>query len=347
MIISDNIIIFIGIITGIIGVTYFFYDAKESHRSVPLIKKINLDTSPEKKVRFDDKIKCVYYDNKHPSKKKMRKVKKNNGAKSNTNSPKYQADLAASNFPSASTSYNPIEERHHGYKISQTEAKPYDTSDYDGVEFHKEAFTSIDDSFMKREDVHVPIMGEFAKNPRGHFDHVSESRSDLSAQTRPDVRSAKSFPHFTSEDIIPSNLDLSTMGDSWDSSFGIPLMSKQEQSDYVARMINNHKKFNGAVTQFFDYVTDQKAVLKTDVSIDPFSPANGANKLRGKTVGEIYDEQVAGPQAVPMKIKSVGPMETIYENENPMNGGDFPGTHLKAFDSHAAMCKQATFGNEF
>ena len=137
------------------------------------------------------------------------------------------------------------------------------------------------------------------------------------------------------------------MGDSWDSSFGLPLMSKQEQTDYVARMINNHKKFNGSISEFFEYVTDQGAILKTDITINPFSQANGAKKLRGKTVGEIYDEQVSGPQAVPKKIKRVGSSETYYENESALNGGEFPGTHLRAFDSHAPSCRPASFGNEF
>jgi hypothetical protein len=150
-----------------------------------------------------------------------------------------------------------------------------------------------------------------------------------------------------SDSIIPSNLDLSTMGDSWDANFGMPLMSKKEQGDYFARMMDNHKKYDKSVGEFFEYVTDQKAVLKTDTTIDPFKPSTKSNTLKNKAVSEIYNEQVAGPQAVPKKIKRVTDNETYYDDETAMNGGKITGSNLFGMDEYSHQFETATFGNGF
>lgn len=147
--------------------------------------------------------------------------------------------------------------------------------------------------------------------------------------------------------IIPSNLETNDSGDTWDSSFGLPLMSQRERSDYFVKMMDNHKKFDTSMGEFYDYLTDQSTVIKTDVTIDPFKPSVRSGNLKGKAVSDIYDEQVAGPQAKPKKIKFKNEMGTIYADESEMNGGKISGTNLFGFNGYIEQCKPASFGNEF
>ena len=150
-----------------------------------------------------------------------------------------------------------------------------------------------------------------------------------------------------SDSIIPSNLDLATMGDTWDASFGLPLMSQKEQGDYFARMMDNYKKYDKAVGEFYEYQTDQKAILKTDTTIDPFKPSTRSACLNGKAVADIYDEQVAGPQAIPKEIRKVTASETFYADESAMNGGRIRGSDLFGINGHGDNFESAAFGNGF
>jgi hypothetical protein len=147
--------------------------------------------------------------------------------------------------------------------------------------------------------------------------------------------------------IIPSNLETNDSGDTWDSSFGLPLMSQRERADYFVKMMDNHKKFDTSMGEFYDYLTDQSTVIKTDTTIDPFKPSIRSGNLKGKAVSDIYDEQVAGPQAKPKKIKFKNEMGTTYMDESEMNGGKISGTNLFGFNGYIEQCKPASFGNEF
>lgn len=145
--------------------------------------------------------------------------------------------------------------------------------------------------------------------------------------------------------IQPANLEIEN--DKWDSSFGIPLMSQQEQSDYFVKMMDNHKKFDNSIGEFYEYVTDQSTILKTDITIDPFKMPTRSNGLKGKAIADIYDEEVKGPEAKPKKIKYQNGDITIYDNESSNNGGKIPGTNLFGFTSYKEQPQSAMFGNGF
>lgn len=147
--------------------------------------------------------------------------------------------------------------------------------------------------------------------------------------------------------ITPSNLEVNIDDTTWDSSFGLPLMSQMEKSDYFAKMMDNHKKYDKSMGEFYEYLTDQSTVIKTDTTIDPFKPSVRSSNLKGKAISDIYDEQVAGPQAKPKKIKFKNEMGTTYVDESDMNGGKISGTNLFGFTGYADNNKSAMFGNEF
>ncbi len=112
-------------------------------------------------------------------------------------------------------------------------------------------------------------------------------------------------------------------------------------------MQNNHKDFQRSLGQFTQYQMDNRTLLKTDTTIDPFKPEKQSKSLKGRTVKEIYDQQVAGPKAKPKKIKSRTGTSIIYEDEAEMNGGTIKGTNLCGFDGINDGFKTAAFGNEF
>lgn len=161
----------------------------------------------------------------------------------------------------------------------------------------------------------------------------------------------KSFVEIDLENnVVPSGISdpYHNPEDTWDASFGLPLMSKDEKNKYFSKMQKNHKEYGKSMSEFTKYQTDNSTLIKTDITIDPFKPEHKSATLKGKTIKEIYDEQVAGPKAVPKKIKKKTPSKTIYENESEMNGGEISGTDgLHGFDGVTGSHKSASFGNEF
>ncbi|XWV26076.1 hypothetical protein QJ857_gp1004 [Tupanvirus soda lake] len=147
--------------------------------------------------------------------------------------------------------------------------------------------------------------------------------------------------------ICPSNLDQSDPEAMWDASFGLPLMTKEDKKKFISKMQKNHKDFQKSLGQFTQYQMDDSTIIKNDTTIDPFKPDHRSKSLKGRTVKEIYDEQVAGPKAKPKRIKTQTATTTIYEDETEINGGKIKGTNLHAFDGINDGFKTAAFGNEF
>lgn len=152
---------------------------------------------------------------------------------------------------------------------------------------------------------------------------------------------------YLSDKILPGNFEEDNPNDSWDSSFGMPLMTDAAKQKFASKMHQNHKLYQKSLGQFNKYQLDNSTLIKTDVTIDPFKPEKNSKNLKGKTIGQIYDEQVAGPKAIPKKIKTRTPTSIIYENESEMNGGLLKGTNLCGFDGISGSYKTAAFGNEF
>jgi hypothetical protein len=147
--------------------------------------------------------------------------------------------------------------------------------------------------------------------------------------------------------IFPSNLDQTDPEAMWDANFGLPLMSKNDKKKFVEKMQKNHKEYEKSLGQFTQYQMDNSTLIKTDVIIDPFKLEHRSDCLKGQSVKDIYDRQVAGPKAKPKKIKIKTPTNIVYEDESELNGGNIKGTNLHGFDGVNDGYKSAAFGNEF
>jgi hypothetical protein len=134
---------------------------------------------------------------------------------------------------------------------------------------------------------------------------------------------------------------------SWDTNFGLPLMSKEEKKKFVSKMQKNHKDYQKSLGKFVKYQTDDNTVIKTDITIDPFKPEKSKESFKGKLIRDIYDEQVVGPKAKNKKIKFRTPESIVYEHETEMNGGKIKGTNLCGFDGIKNDFKSAAFDSEF
>lgn len=119
----------------------------------------------------------------------------------------------------------------------------------------------------------------------------------------------------------------------WDANFGLPLMDKNEKQKYIKEMHKNHKEYQKSLGKFTQYQTDDNTLIQTDTTINPFKPTKCNQSLKGLTVREIYDKQVAGPITKSKKIKSRSDNKITYENEIEMNGGKIKGTNMCAFDN--------------
>jgi hypothetical protein len=151
-----------------------------------------------------------------------------------------------------------------------------------------------------------------------------------------------------SDDFVPkgrSNIDAEQ---TWDASFGFPLMSKNEKNKFFAEMQKNHKKYEKSIDQFSKQKSDRSGVIKSTTTIDPFKPDYRSNSLKGRQIKDIYDEQVQGPRAVPKKIKYQTSRCTMYEDESTLNGGTVKGSaNLHPYNGISGSHKTAAFGNEF
>ena len=147
--------------------------------------------------------------------------------------------------------------------------------------------------------------------------------------------------------IFPSNFDHTDPEAMWDASFGLSLVNKDEKQIFTDKIKKNHKEYDESLGQFIQYQMDNSSLIKTDITIDPFKPEHKSNRLKGQTIKEIYDQQVAGPKAKPKRIKAKTSNNIIYEDESELNGGTLNGTNLCAFDNTNDIYKMAEFGNEF
>lgn len=147
---------------------------------------------------------------------------------------------------------------------------------------------------------------------------------------------------------LASNLDQSSPGDRWDANFGVPLYTQAEQKKFVEKMQRNMENYAKSLGEMVQYQTDKNTIIQTDTTIDPFKPpVTQRGVYQGRTVKEIYDEQVAGPRAIPKRIKQKTPTTLVYEDESEMNGGIIKGSKLHGFDGIKDGFQSAAFGDGF
>ena len=304
------LLLIIFIVIGII--VYFFYNSDPNTSSVTTTKEYFVDMTPtKKKVTFNDKVECVYY--KKPALKKS----------------------------TCKVSTGTYEQTPYVKKLSESDEEYSDLdSDLDSDStYNKPKIKPKSESKSERKAKSKILAADL---PDNFLDSLTEEEVINEPEIKPPIKLTK-----PQTNIIPSNFDTTNPDDPWDASFGMPLMSQNEQADYFFKMMENHKKYDQAIGEFYEYQTDNNTIIKTDTTIDPFAPSTKSTGLKNKPVSEIYNEQVAGPKAVPKKIKERNCMGIIYEDESSLNGGRILGTNLVGFDRFTDHLKSAGFGNEF
>lgn len=181
--------------------------------------------------------------------------------------------------------------------------------------------------------------------------YVNKKDSSLEVSYPKATDTSASISTYFSSDIYPNNFDTNTEA-AWDDSFGLPLMNKEDKNKFVEKIHRDNSNYQKSMSQFSKYQTDNSTLIKTDVTIDPFkvesnSKSSDNSTLRGKSIKDIYDQQVAGPKAKPKKIQSTTDSFIIYNNEDENNGGKIKGTDLYGYDGVSDDFKMAAFGNDF
>lgn len=184
--------------------------------------------------------------------------------------------------------------------------------------------------------------------PKEYNNYFGKNETDNAInKSNKQVNRLQTIPNSNNPLPLPSNLEQDNSGDQWDSNFGVPLYTKDEQKIFVEKMQRNMENYARSLGDMVQYQTDKNIIIKTDTTIDPFKPPlTQRNSFQGRTIKEIYDEQVAGPRAIPKRIKQKTPTTIIYENESEMNGGAISG-NLYGFDGIKDEFKCASFGDEF
>ena len=183
--------------------------------------------------------------------------------------------------------------------------------------------------------------------PKKHVSNSSETSIKSETSNTSETFSDQSFIDLSDyePEIIASNYTKSDENDQWDSTFGVPLADKNMTTKFRKQLESEHNDYTKSLGSFAKYQTDDSTLIKTDTTIDIFDSRN-KDKLKGKTIAEIYDQQVAGPKIISKKPIGIVDGITAYENENPMNGKSVLGSGLSSYNSGNNMVN-ASFGNDF
>lgn len=210
----------------------------------------------------------------------------------------------------------------------------------------------------KKIDQKVTKINSPSKQPKNKKLHKKRVRFNISPKLKSDSIDVNSIDvdsicysndsgsHSNSSEakICPSNLD--NQDSIWDAQFGLPLVDEKSKKKSVDKMKREHEKYGKSLGKFHSYQMDKNTLIKTDTTIDPFKPQN-RHLLAGKSIKDIYDNQVSGPKAKPKKILGRSTSSVIYENESEMNGGNINGSSLHGYDTNVDGFKMAEFDNEF
>jgi len=200
---------------------------------------------------------------------------------------------------------------------------------------NKRALLSLSPNMMEESDGELSAGDLSANTSLGSSTSYSE-KSSISQSEKSEISSLENSHWAAHNEIEPEK--------TWDCNFGLPLMSKEQKQKFVSKMQKNYKNYQKSLGQFSAYQTDNKTLIHSETKIDPFS---NQQKLIGRPIKDIYDEQVSGPKAIPKKIKHRTESMVVYADENEMNGGNIKGTKLRGYDSTSSKYKSASFGDDF
>lgn len=315
--VSKNIIIIILIFVLVGTIVYFVYNYQNEHMTI-------LSKQPEeKRVRFNNIVKYNVYDNNTTSGSEQKYASSSRRNQLCSPTP-IENDISPSLTQKCKRSKKII---NVDEILSRSNLSPNNSS---------EKSTTSPNKYCYKANKQRPIT-----NDNLNDESDAPDICDIS-----DVEDDSADVVLTNSNILPSNLELDPE-ETWDASFGLPLMSKEEKKNYFARMQKNHKKYEKSMGEFGQYQMDRSTVIQTDTTINPFKPDHRSDTLKGRRIKDIYDEQVSGPKAKPKKVLKKNKNMTVYENESEMNGGIIEGTNMYGFDGICDDYKTAAFGNEF
>ncbi len=208
----------------------------------------------------------------------------------------------------------------------------------------------VDSIFSSRDISSASSDSNRSKSPgsvefdRSKIINRSKSNNSSNSSSSQSVKSNNSLKN--NSNVVPYSKDDDDGDTIWDAHFGLPLTTKNEKQKYIKQLHKNHDNYQKSLGKFNHYQTDNGTLIQTDVTINPFKPIKSAKSLKGRSIKEIYDQQVAGPKAKPKKIRSISNSGTVYDDELEMNGGKIKGTNMCGFEGGSEF-RPAAFGNEF
>lgn len=133
----------------------------------------------------------------------------------------------------------------------------------------------------------------------------------------------------------------------WDSAFGVPLIKNSDKKMFAKKMQKKYRNYEKSLGDFAAYQLDNDSMIKGEFAIDPFDTTDKFTKLTGRSVKDVYDEQVAGPKFKKKTVKYVTDSCVYYEDEDELTGGPLKGTNLSAYNNDGNTYGQAQFNDEF
>lgn len=129
--------------------------------------------------------------------------------------------------------------------------------------------------------------------------------------------------------------------------FDKPLVRKTTQKKFNREIDRQHRDYQRARGKFGRYMTDENAIISRDRNLD-FNDPKTFDKLRNKSVGEVYDQQIAPIQGPELKVAGkTSRGDVAYHDDREINTGIIPNTTVKCYDADNNHYAAADFGNDF
>jgi hypothetical protein len=236
------------------------------------------------------------------------------------------------------------------------------TVTYVSPPIHEAPNNSLSISKIFNDDTTIDSLGIWSSTPRESISIQVQSPPDsifdnYQSYYKPNtlspsiIKSASPSLDIDNDDVIPANDDYGDENDEWDSNFGIPLVEENQKKKFGRQLRKEYDKYYDSFDNFNKKYQDMSDLVEEREKIDPFDESN-AKYFEGKTIGEIFDEQNAGPILKNKKVKKVGTNEIIYEDEKKINGGYFykcgkNNVHAYHWDPSKSDYKSSDIHNEF
>ena len=208
------------------------------------------------------------------------------------------------------------------------------------------------------DDVHVSTT--FQPTKRVSFSGIPNTdtpsaRHLLTTRHRRNPVSALHSPNLNVVDLadmrtqsVGSESDIPTSDNNrWDAQFGKPLVRASQRRKFNDKMRKEHREHQKSFSKFNRYMMDDKAVIKTNTSLNLFRDPKASKRFQDRPIGDIYDSIVAPPRARPKKVSHKKGSTVMYDDDEEANSGELRGTHFKCFDERDETFGKAKFEDQF